>query len=195
MAGLLSETEPARLSDTQVQEALRITRSFEKRDLVVIDWDAALAVEIGGKCDDIIYVLELANLQLEEFRAIDMKLDRYVDRAYRDMERRSYVMFVIATRVLRVLRSFRLDVTKLADEVSHITKFFGDWYLSRVYLGAHERFHLDKWRDSVQRRLAQLDQLYRVAHDEVYEQRMLWLELVIVILFVIDVAALFLMKH
>jgi hypothetical protein len=84
------------------------------------------------------------------------------------------------------LRRFRVDVAKLADEVTHITKFFGDWYLARVYLGARDRFYLDQWRASVEQRLAQLDKLYSVVHTEVNEQRMLWLEAIIVIFFAID---------
>ena len=41
-----------------------------------------------------------------------------------------------ANKTLRHLRRFRVDVAKLTDEVTHITKFFGDWHLARVYLGA-----------------------------------------------------------
>src|SRR5262245_56744924 len=37
VAGLLSETDPGRLGEGQVGEALRLQRSFEKTDLVVID--------------------------------------------------------------------------------------------------------------------------------------------------------------
>ena len=92
-------------------------------------------------------------------------------------------MFGGATKILRHLRRFRVDVAKLTDEVTHITKFFGDWHLARVYLGARDRFYLDQWRASVEQRLAQLDKLYSVVHAEVNEQRMLWLEIIIVIFF------------
>jgi hypothetical protein len=94
-----------------------------------------------------------------------------------------------------VLRQYRVDLTKLADEVTHITKFFGDWHLARVYLAARERFYLDQWRSSVERRLGQLDQLYGVVQSEMYEQRMLWLELLIVIFFAIDLLAIFVFKR
>jgi hypothetical protein len=185
-AGLLTETAPEKLSEAQVTEALRIQRSFENTDLVVIDWDAALVVDLSGYVDDVLYALELANLQLEEFRMMDQRLDKYLDRAYQDLERRPLSLFGAANKVLRQLRRFRVDVAKLADEVTHITKFFGDWHLARVYLGARDRFYLDQWRASVEQRLAQLDKLYSVAHAEVNEQRMLWLEIIIVIFFAID---------
>jgi hypothetical protein len=194
VAGLLTETAPDRLSESQVSEVLRLQRSFENSDLVVIDWDAALVIDLGGYVEDILYVLELANVQLEEFRALDRALDSYLNRAYDDLERRNFSLLVITPPVLQVLRQYRVDVTKLADEVTHITKFFGDWHLARVYLAARDRFYLDQWRSSVERRLGQLDDLYGVVRSEVYEQRMFWLELLIVILFVIDLVAIFVLQ-
>lgn len=126
---------------------------------------------------------------------MDRRLDAYLDRAYEDLERRSLPMFGAASKTLRHLRRFRVDVAKLADEVTHITKFFGDWYLARVYLGARDRFYLDQWRSSVEQRLAQLDKLYSVVHAEVNEQRMLWLEIIIVIFFAFDLVILLVVKH
>jgi hypothetical protein len=194
VAGLLSETEPSRLSEAQVAEAFRFHRSFENTDAVVIDWDAALAVDLAGYVDDVLYVLEIANLQIEEFRMMDAKLDRYLDRAYDDLGRRRFGLLGAQSAVLRMLRTFRLDVAKLADEVTHIAKFSGDWYLARVYLGARERFHLDAWRAGVEHRLGQLDTLYTVVNSDVYEQRMLWLEIIIVVFFAVDLAAILFLK-
>jgi len=195
VAGLLTETAPENLSEAQVGEVLRIQRSFENTDLAIIDWDAALIADLTGYVDDVLYVLELANLQLEEFRVMDQRLDLYLDRAYDDLEKRRLPMFGAANKMLRQLRRFRVDVAKLTDEVTHITKFFGDWHLARVYLGAHERFYLDQWRESVEQRLAQLDKLYSVVHTEVNEQRMLWLEVIIVIFFAVDLAILLWTRH
>jgi hypothetical protein len=194
VAGLLADTPADRLSDAQVAEILRQQRSFERTDLVVVDWDAALVVDLDSPVDDVLFVLELANLQLEEFRMMDLTLDRYLNSAYEDLEARPVTLFGIASSVLSKLRQFRVDVTKLADEVTHITKLFGDWHLARVYLLARERFHLDQWRASVEGRLAQLDRLYTVVHTDLNERRMFWLEVIIVVFFAIDIVALFLGK-
>jgi hypothetical protein len=195
VAGLLTETPTEKLSEAQVTEVLRIQRSFENTDLAVIDWDAALVVDLNDYVDDVLYALELANLQLEEFRVMDSRLDKYLDHAYEDLERRPLPMFGRANKMLRQLRRFRVDVAKLTDEVTHITKFFGDWHLARVYLGARDRFYLDQWRTSVEQRLAQLDKLYSVVHSEMNEQRMLWLEIIIVIFFAIDLVILLLVRR
>ncbi|MBA4190530.1 MAG: hypothetical protein C0467_21295 [Planctomycetaceae bacterium] len=192
IAGLLTETPGERLSESQVTEVLRLRRSFEKSDLVVIDWDAALVVELNGYADDVLFVLELANLQLEEFRWMDRSLDRYLERAYVDLSRPRWWAFGAAVGVLSSLRRLRIDLTKLADEVTHITKFVGDWHLARVYILARERFHLDQWRNSVEQRLGQLDHLYTITRGDLYDRRMLTLEIVIVIFFAIDLVMLFL---
>jgi len=195
VAGLLTETPADRLSEAQVGEVLRIQRSFENSDLAVIDWDAALVADLTGYVDDVLYALELANLQLEEFRVMDLRLDAYLDRAYDDLDRRRLPLLGGASKTLRHLRRFRVDVAKLADEVTHITKFFGDWHLARVYLGARDRFYLDQWRASVEQRLAQLDKLYSVFHAEVNERRMLWLEAIIVVFFAIDLLILLFVRR
>jgi len=186
VAELLTESPPGKLSEGQVSEVLRIQRSYTNGDCVVIDWDAALAIDLDGYLDDVLYVLELANLQLEEYRTMDQRIDRYLNRAYEDLKRIRYSVLGTHVADLRVLRLFRVDVTKLNDEVTHISKLVGDWYLARVYLGAVERFYLNQWRQSVENRLGQLDQLYTVVDSDINNRRMLVLELVIVIFFAVD---------
>lgn len=195
VAGLLAETDPEVLSDAQISETLRVQRSFSHTDVVVIDWDAAILVDLDGYVDDVLYVLELANLQLEEYRHMDQRLDRYLTCAYEDVQRRRFGIFGTYTRILRKLRLFRVDVTRLNDEVSHIGKFLGDWFLARVYIGASERFYLDHWRSSIEQRLDQLDKLYNVVNSEVTNRRLLWLEILIVIFFAVDLLLLVLLKR
>lgn len=186
VAGLLGQTDPDRLSEAQVAEILRLGRSYEIADAVVVDWDAALVVDLGGGYEDVLYVLELANFQLEELRWMDRYLDAQLDRAYADLGR----TWTGTRFVLRSLRRLRVDLAKLADEVANVTKFIGDWHLARVYLLARERFHLDQWRDSVERRLGQLDHLYTLVRGERHNRQMLLLEILVVICFLVDIALL-----
>lgn len=191
IADLLTENKSGVLSKMQVNEVLRIHYSYTDTDLTILDWDAALVIDQKGNVDDILYVLELANIQLEEYRALDQRLDRYLDKAYQDIRHHRFQLFGTYATILRNLRTLRIDVTKLNDEVTHITKFFGDWYIAHVYKGAHERFYLNQWRNSVEERLKQMDTLYSVAHTETANRKMLWLEMLIVIFFAIDLIAIF----
>jgi hypothetical protein len=194
VAGLLSDVNADLLAPSQIAEVLRHQQSFEKTDLVVVDWDAALAVDLSGYVDDVLYVLELANLQLEEFRVMDAALDRQLTKAYGLVERLPRFLVGRPMAGLRYVREMSVDLTKLADEVTHTTKFLGDWYLARVYLSARERFHLEEWRASVAQRLRQLNDLYSVVRAEVNERRMLWLEVMIVVFFAIDLLAILLRR-
>ncbi len=187
VAGLLSDLPPANLSESQIAEVLRHQRSCETTDLVIIDWDAALLIDLDQYIDDTLFVLELANLQLEELRALDRMLDRYLNQAYEHLEKRERWLLRRSTAVIRKLRWFRVDLTRLADEVTNITKFIGDWHLARVYESAKDRFHIDEWRQSMEQRLKQLDELFGVVHSEISERRMLVLEIVIVVLILIEV--------
>lgn len=184
------------LDPSQVNEMFRVSQSYTVADCTVIDWDAALVIDRGGYVEDVLYVIELANLQLEEFRLLDNRLDAFFLRAYDDLDR--YFarprIFSGPRRIMRALRSIRMDVTKMTEEVTNITKFVGDWYLARVYLGCKDRFHLGQWESSVDQKLVQLDELYSIANAEINNWRMLLLEAVIVALFLLDLAAIFFIK-
>jgi hypothetical protein len=185
IAELLAGLQSGTISAGQVEEIFRQQRSLTKSDAVVLAWDAAIVIDLAGPAGDVLFAIEIANLQLEEFRQMDRSLDRFLDNAYGDLERRGLSLLGPSV-VLRKLRRFRVDLAKLADEVSNSTKIFGDWHLARVYQGAGERFHLDRWRQSVERRLHELDQLYNLARSELWDRRMFVLELVIAVLIIVE---------
>jgi hypothetical protein len=185
------------LAPAQVNEMFRVAQSYSVADYTVVDWDSALVIDRSGYFDDVLYVIEIANLQLEEFRLLDSRLDSFFLRAYEDLDKyftRPRV-FRGPRRIMRALRSIRMDVTKMSEEVTNITKFVGDWYLARVYLGCKDRFHLAHWEASVDQKLRQLDELYSIANAEINNWRMLLLEAVIVALFLLDLAAIVLLKR
>jgi len=89
--------------------------------------------------------------------------------------------------VLSQLGEIRIDLARLSDELSNITKFFGDWHLARVYQALSTRFHLADWHKSIDEKLKTLDDLYQVLKQNQNNRWMLMLELTIVFLFVVDV--------
>ncbi|MBI2931329.1 MAG: hypothetical protein HYY16_06735 [Planctomycetes bacterium] len=185
---LMEETEGSLLADPQVDEVMSHTLSYTQKDGVVIDWDAAFIVDDEEYYDDIVYVIELANLQLEEFLYIDHVLDRFLNQAYEDLERyyrRAHLM-ALPSKVLSMLRTMQMDLTRMSDEVTNIAKFSGDWYLARVYMACRDRFHIDRWRDVIREKLQSVEHLYNLANTEITNRRMLLLEGIIVVLFIAD---------
>ena len=139
--------------------------------------------------DETLFIMELANLQLAELEAYDRLLDDSLERAYRDLSARP-------TRgrgsVLRELREIRIDLARFSDELSNITKFFGDWHLARIYENISARFHLADWHRTIDGKLRTLDDLYQLLNHVQTNRWMLILEVTIVLLFVIDLVILFL---
>jgi hypothetical protein len=184
---LTQEPDLAQLSQQEAEESTGRFLSYYAHDLVVIDWDAALVVDKPQNFDETLYVMELANLQLAELEAYDRILDEALERAYRDLSRRT-------TRgrptILRELRELRIDLARLSDELSNITKFFGDWHLARLYENASARFHLADWHRTIDGKLEALDDLYQMLQHERTNRWMLLLEMTIVLLFVIDLVIL-----
>ena len=127
---LTQETEGDHLSKQESDESTGLHLSYYDHDIIVMDWDAALLMDEPANFDESLYIMELANLQLAELEAYDRILDDSLERAYRDLRLRP-----IRSRrgVLGDLREIRIDLARLSDELSNITKFLGDWHLARIY--------------------------------------------------------------
>ena len=133
--------------------------------------------------------MELANLQLAELEAYDRILDDSLERAYRDLNARPMRG---RAGMLRELREIRIDLARFSDELSNITKFFGDWHLARIYENISARFHLGDWHRTIDKKLQTLDDMYQLLNHDQTNRWMLILEVTIVVLFVIDLVILFL---
>jgi hypothetical protein len=94
--------------------------------------------------------------------------------------------------VMRELREIRIDLARFSDELSNITKFFGDWHLARIYQNISARFHLADWHRTIDEKLETLDNLYQLLNQDRISRWMLTLEVTIVLLFVIDLVLLML---
>ncbi len=189
VAALLNEEpDTAALSAQEAEESTSRHLSYYGHDLVVVDWDAALLLDEPRHFAETIYLMELANLQLAELEAYDRLLDDSMDRAYRDLRSRGLRS---RSSVLSELRELRIDLARLSDELSNITKFFGDWHLARIYQNLAARFHLADWHHSIDEKLKTLDELYGMLAQDRTNRIMLILEIAIVILFIVDVLMLF----
>ena len=189
---LTQEEEVEHLSEQETGESTARYLSYYDHDLVVVDWDAALIMDEPKHFDEVLYIMELANLQLAELEAYDRLLDEAVERAYRDATgarmRNRY-------QVMRQLSEIRIDMARLSDELSNITKFFGDWHLARLYQTLASRFHLADWHRSIGEKLRTLGNIYEVLKHDQTNRWMLMLESLIVLLFIVDLAVLFWGRH
>ena len=184
---LTQEPDVEHLSKQEADESTGRFLTYYQHDLVVIDWDAALIIDEARNFDETLYVMELANLQLAELEAYDRILDDSLERAYRDLGARP---MRARDSTLRELREIRIDLARFSDELSNITKFFGDWHLARIYENISARFHLGDWHRTIDKKLQTLDDLYQLLNHDRINRWMLILEVTIVLLFIIDLVIL-----
>jgi hypothetical protein len=184
---LTQEPDGRALSVQESDESTARHLSYYGSDLVVVDWDAALVIDEPRHFDEALYLMELANLQLAELEAYDRLLDDALDRAYRDLRKRRVAG---GAAVLREVRELRIDLARFSDELSNITKFFGDWHLARIYQALAARFHLGDWHHSIDQKIQTLDDLYRMLVQDRTNRLMVILEATIVLLFIVDIAML-----
>lgn len=185
---LTQEPDVDLLSEQEAVESTSRSLSYYEDDLVVADWDAALILDDPAEWEESLYVLELANLQLAELEAYDRILDGNLERSYRDLGNPG-------TRsrktLIRELRELRIDMARFSDELSNISKFFGDWHLARLYEMVAARFHLADWHRSVNEKLRTVGELHEILKHDQSNRWMMILEATIVLLFIIDLVLLF----
>jgi hypothetical protein len=182
---LTQEPNEETLSAQEAEESTNLYLSYYEDDLTVVDWDAALVVDNPQEFEETLYILELANLQLAELEAYDRLLDDAIERSYRDLSGQGTRS---RSQVMRELRELKIDLARFNDELSNITKFFGDWHLARIYQAVSHRFHLADWHRVLDGKLKTLDEIYHFLNTDRTNRWMLVLEAMIVLLFIIDLA-------
>ena len=188
-AALLAEEQNAAdLAEQEVLESTQLYLTYYSRDLVVIDWDAAMVVGETDDLDDILHIMEIANLQLTELAVYDRILDSSLDAAYRDVAKKR---MGFNREVHRNLREMRVDLARLSDEFLNITKFFGDWHFAQIYQHLSKRFHLGDWYSVIREKQKTLGDLYHLLQQDANNFWMIVLEATIVLLFILDLLLLF----
>ncbi|MCA1812804.1 MAG: hypothetical protein LC624_02500 [Halobacteriales archaeon] len=189
---LANEPRADKLSQHEVEDNLKFWYTYYDDDLVVVDWDYAFVLDKERKYEDALFVMELANVQLLELRTYDAYLDRILEKSYTDLERfvTGKGLFASPSALMKELSDARIDLTRVADSIENIGKLFGDYYLAKIYLALTHRFHIPQWERAVNEKLRTLHELYGMASHEVQARRGLTLEVLIVLLFIIDLAIL-----
>ena len=184
---LMQEEDDEVLSEQEAYESTGLYLSYYGDDLVVVDWDSAVVIGQQDALDDVLHIMELANVQLVELAAYDRVLDEALQVAYNDMNRQT----VRSTRkMLENLRELRIDLARISDELSNITKFFGDWHLAKTHRNLADRFHLGDWQRIIGEKTRTLDGLYQILLQNRFNTVMFVLEVTIVLLFIIDLVVL-----
>jgi hypothetical protein len=173
------------LSQAEMSEALKNPLSYYDNDLTLIDWNTALIYDPNASYD-VPDVIEFALIQLLELRLYDHVLDEIIDGAYDALIPLRYRIFPFS-RTLHNLARIKLDISEIVDRLFYHLKLIGDLYLAKVYETASRRFYVEHWKSAVRNKLATIESIYREFWSRIQTNRMIVLELAIVVLFVIDI--------
>ncbi|MBI2102430.1 hypothetical protein HYT55_01205 [Candidatus Woesearchaeota archaeon] len=181
------------LSEQEITDALKNPVSYTPHDLVLADWNAAFIYD-PQLTSDVLDVLEYAVIELLELRTYDDVLDTVLDKAYEDLsQHKKKALFGLTpfAKTLNRLYRIKVDISSFMDKVENALKLVGDIYLARVYTTAANRFYLQNWKNSVKEKLNTVQNIYTMLQEEASNRRMLVLEIIIVLLFVLDIIVLF----
>ncbi|XOV75989.1 MAG: hypothetical protein ACFHWZ_03145 [Phycisphaerales bacterium] len=193
--GRAIEAEAGELGEDQLARTLGGRMSYGVDDLAVIDWNAAILLD--PEPDDLIAVLQHANVELLQLRILDEELDSILDHSdellARFVNRRWYPLFKDEALVSR-FAMVQTDAAVLFEGVNNAIKLMGNQYLARVptRVGA---LSLPAWQSNVQRKLDAADGVYQRITDTAATRRLETLEVVIIVLIAISIVLPFVVKY
>ncbi len=192
-AALLSGEEPgAKLHESQIAATLGKCFSYRKSDLAVFDLDRCLIIDADRDYEDLLLIIEHANYQLLELRALDELLDGWLAEAEKDMR----LMYSGKRHVLRPLgkslpeksahvQALRVDALFILENLENSSKIIGDYYLGEIYDRLCQIFNTEGWKWSVERRLESLQTVYDMLKSDMNDRKLLVLEIVFIIVCII----------
>jgi hypothetical protein len=184
----LLRLEHQMLSQQEVSDALSHRISFSPDDVTIIDWNAAFL--LARDVEDVLAVLEFANVELLEMRYLDEQLDDDLEQSYEALSRHTWGRFRLRSSPhadLRRIGQMQVESAVLFEGVNNALKLLGDQYLARVYRLASQRFHLEEWDASILRKLHILESLYNKISDEAANWRLEMLEWIVILLIVVSI--------
>lgn len=182
------EAELIPLSDEQARRTTDGVMSYSEADLAVIDWNAAVLFD--PEPEDVVAVLQHANIELLELRVLDQELDAILDHAddaFTALTRtRLWPSFVPGSQLRRTATA-QTDAAVMFEGVNNAIKLMGHQYLARLYRLAAARLDLPAWHASVQRKLDATESIYQKMSESTSIRRLEVLEWVIIVLIAISI--------
>ncbi|MHB8973434.1 MAG: hypothetical protein ACYC3X_24820 [Pirellulaceae bacterium] len=130
LAQVLSSNVNA-ISPQQRREELSRRIAYYHDDLTIITWNAALV--FGTNMEDVLTVLQLANVQLRELHYLDDRLDDSLQEAYDILAQTKSVQ-----TSMRHIRELMLDGQAFSEAVTNAFKPFADAFLALTLTTQHD---------------------------------------------------------
>jgi hypothetical protein len=183
------------LSDYQKDQILAAATGYYGQDLIIIDTEASFIYD--DEYFEPLEFFESANIQRLELQYFDRLLDQklnffYAQQSYK-VPFRAYFPLIGERLDLPVSRlaKLRVDISVVTEQLEGSIKLTGDAYYSNLYSMLVEKLYLREWRDSINRKLKIISDLYTVHQDRLDTIHDEILTLVVIILIGIEVLSAF----
>ena len=188
---LLIMGESALLSESELDEALKVNFSYFETDLAILQWDASIVVDTREAAEAVESIIEFANTQLVELYTYDKRLDVELDEIYKwDVTRmKPHWLFGRREAAKRTgqLRNILVDIRELSDRGNNALKIIGDAFYARLYRGIASRLGLSVWQQQLESKLDSVAEVYQFANDQAQHLRSEFLEMIIIALILIEI--------
>ncbi len=183
------ETES--LSEYQKDEILKSSIGYFKKDLILIDTEAAFVYD--PQYEEILDFFELGNIQQLELHYFDKLLDRQLTTLYEQKSPKlpilSYMPFIGSRYFDPIgdLNRLKVDISVITERLESSIKIVGEAYFSEVYDLIVTQLNLRSWQKSINKKLNIIKDIRYVYQNKVDANREDLLSVLIIILIMIEV--------
>jgi hypothetical protein len=186
IAAMLKE-ETIKLASQEIDDTLDTNIRYGLQDIAIVDWDGAFLVDSTGEFKETIAVLELANIQLLNFRILDRRLTEKIDQLKRQIVPLEISSFLRLSPFMKDVIKIRSQSVLELEDIESALRLYGDWYTGKLYDLASKKFHLGTWRSQVKAKLEALEDLYEMIVNITTERYNLVLEFLIFVLIMLEI--------
>ena len=148
--------ETQTLSEYQKREILNSSVGYFKKDLVIIDTEAAFMYD--QQYIELFDFFEFGNIQQLELQYFDKLLDKQMTAIYEDKIRAlsplAYLPFIGSRYFDPVgeLTALKVDISVITERLENSIKLVGETYFSEIYDKIVSSLDLKNWKDSIEKK-------------------------------------------
>lgn len=166
--------EPNRvLSDSMKKAILGNALQYTKKDLLILDWNAALVVDFTKEKEyqDYADIIEFSITQLLELRIYDQLLDEKLDALYTSMEKKQHKEIgEFYSALAEEAGQLYIEFSDFFEKIDNSLKTLGDVYLSKVLKTLSRKFEFDDLKRTMSRKMDTLLNISKLLQDKIDSQ-------------------------
>jgi len=162
---------------------------YYENEVIIFNWFSSLLINIEeNEIEEVSTIFEIATLQLLEIKAYDKELEDLLKESlkYIKIDWKNSFISNVSMEIKRIVEE-RIEIQRIVESIINLGKFFGEWYYAKIYERISSELHLHRWESVVLRKIEYLEKIYESIEHRINEYRMVILELLIVLLFVVDI--------